>query len=211
MVDLVTAPTTPKRMSREDRRASLLDAAAELLRTGAGPLSFEAIAEQAGVSATLPYKYFESVDEIANELYRRIVQRVDDETDEILADDTIAFDDKVRASLHLWCDVLRDEGMLLLRLSDDVAHPSLRRSIDARRERSVDVWAAVIERSFGLEPVDARLLAGSLTAGSTAVLRRWIADRLDRVQVVERFVLMTRAQITAITDSPDPNANEDTP
>lgn len=211
MVDLVTAPTTPKRMSREDRRASLLDAAAELLRTGTGPLSFEAIAEQAGVSATLPYKYFESVDEIANELYRRIVQRVDDETDEILADATIGFDDKVRASVHLWCDVLRDEGMLLLRLSDDVAHPSLRRAIDARRERSVDVWADAIECTFDVDPVDARLLAGSLTAGSTAVLRRWIADRLDRVQVVERFVLMNRAQITAITAHSADFSNEATP
>ncbi len=69
-------------MSREARHASLLEAAAELLiadRTDSeqATLTFEAIAEQAGVSPTLPYKYFHSVDEIANELYQRIVVAID--------------------------------------------------------------------------------------------------------------------------------------
>ena len=40
--------TTPKRMSREARRASLLDAATDLLRAGPATLSFEAIAAGRG-------------------------------------------------------------------------------------------------------------------------------------------------------------------
>ncbi len=194
--------TAPKRMSREARRASLLDAAAELLRSGGGPLTFEAVAEQSGVSPTLPYKYFESIDEIADELYRRVVGRVDAATDEIIADPNRTFDDKIRSTLHLWCDTLRDEGLLLLRLSDDVAHPSLRVAIDARRERAVDVWAAELERSTGVSGADARLLAAALTAGSTAMLRRWLRDRLDRVEVIERFVVMTGGQIEAVRATP---------
>ena len=193
--------TTPKRMSREARRASLLDAATDLLRAGPATLSFEAIAEQAGVSPTLPYKYFESVDEIAGELYGRIVGAVDDETDRILADDDLGLDDKVRATLHLWCDTLRDEGPLLLRLTDDVAHPSLSSAVDARRERAVDVWQAELETRLAIDAADARLLAATLTAGSTAVLRRWVRDRLDRREVIERFVLMTRGQIDAVTSA----------
>ncbi len=203
MVSVMASPTTPKRMSREARRSSLLDAAADLLRTGPATLSFEAIAEQAGVSPTLPYKYFESVDEIAIELYGRIVGAVDDETDRILADGDLTLDEKVRASLHLWCDTLRDEGPLLLRLSDDVAHPSLSSAVDQRRERAVDVWQAELESTFDVSATDARLLAATLTAGSTAMLRRWIRDRLDRREVIERFVLMTRGQIDAVvTNSP---------
>ena len=193
--------TTPKRMSREARRASLLDAATDLLRAGPATLSFEAIAEQAGVSPTLPYKYFESVDEIAGDLYARIVGAVDDETDRILADDDLGLDDKVRATLHLWCDTLRDEGPLLLRLTDDVAHPSLSSAVDARRERAVDVWQAELETRLAIDAADARLLAATLTAGSTAVLRRWVRDRLDRREVIERFVLMTRGQIDAVTSA----------
>lgn len=194
----MASPTTPKRMSREARRASLLDAAANLLRTGAAPLTFEAIAEEAAVSATLPYKYFESVDEVATELYQRIVGAVDDETDNIVADENLTLEDKLRATLHLWCDTLRDQGPLLLRLSDDVAHPSLSVAVDARRERAVDVWQAELESTLDIDPIDARLLAATMTAGSTAVLRRWIRDRLDRREVIERFVLMTRGQIDAV-------------
>ena len=185
-------------MSRQDRRASLLDASADLLRAERSALTFEAIAERAGVSATLPYKYFDSVDEIASELYQRIVVAIDHQTDELLADPATSFDDKVRAGMHLWCDVLRDEGVLLWRLSDDAAHPSLRQAIETRRERAVEVWAQAIESEFELATSDARLLAGSLTAGSTALLRRWIVDRLDRAAVVERFVVMARAQIEAV-------------
>ena len=185
-------------MSRQDRRASLLDAAADLLRTERAPLTFEAIAERASVSATLPYKYFASVDEVANELYQRIVVAVDDQTDLVLADATRSFDDKMRETLGLWCEVLRDEGGLLWRLSDDAAHPSLRHAIDARRERAVEVWATALESDFDLTTNDARLLAGSLTAGSTAALRRWIVDRLDRNVVIERFVIMARAQVEAV-------------
>lgn len=188
-------------MSRQGRRASLLDAAADLLRAERTALTFEAVAERAGVSATLPYKYFDSVDEIANELYQRIVVAIDDETDRVLGDPERDFDDKVRAAMHLWCDVLRREGVLLWRLSDEAAHPSLRQAIEARRERAVDVWARAIEDDFAIAAGDARLLAGSLTAGSTALLRRWIVDRLDRDEVVERFVVMARAQLDAVREA----------
>ena len=192
--------TAPKRMSREARRASLLDAAADLLR-GADPvpLSFEAIAEAAGVSATLPYKYFDSVDEIASELYAHLIGPIDDQASSIAQDPERGFDDKLRATMHLWCDVLRRDGVLLFRLSDDVAHPSLRRAIDKRREGSVELWAAVIEAECSIDAPTARLVAASINAGSIAALRRWIVDRLDRTEMIETFVLLARAQLQALT------------
>lgn len=194
--------TAPKRMSREARRAALLDAAADLLRaTDPSPLSFESIAAAASVSPTLPYKYFESVDQIATELHTHVVGPIDEQTDTIVADPERTLDDKVRATLHLWCDTLRRDGILLLRLSDDVAHPSLRRAIDARRERSVHLWADEIARECQLDEPTARLVAGSITGGSIAALRRWIVDRLDREQMVETFVNLARAQLDAATVS----------
>ena len=89
-------------------------------------------------------------------------------------------------------------GLLLWRLSDDAAHPSLRQAIDARRERAVDVWAEMLERTVELNTGDARLLASSLTAGSTAALRRWIVDQLDPDDVFERFIILARAQVDAL-------------
>ena len=193
--------TAPKRMSREARRSALLDAAAELLR-GPEPtaLTFEAVADAAGVSATLPYKYFESVDEIANELYAHLVGPIDEAATTIARDPARSFDDKLRATMELWCNVLRRDGVLLFRLSDDVAHPSLRRAIEARRERSVELWADQIEAERSLDPATARLVAASINAGSIAALRRWIVDRRDRVETIELFVVMARAQLDAVAD-----------
>ena len=194
-----------RRMSREDRRTQLLEAAADVLRRPERTaLSFEVIAETAGVSPTLPYKYFDSVDEIAEELYRHLVGEVDRGTDAILADAGQDFDDKVRASLTLWTDILRRDGILLLRLTDDAAHPSLRAAVEERRERAVDVWAAELGRQFDLAPTTARVVAGALTAGSIAALRSWLRDRLDRTEVIELFITMLRAQIDAALDAPAP-------
>ena len=162
--------TTPKRMSREARHASLLDAAAVILRAGEHPLTFETVAAVAGVSPTLPYKYFTSVDAIASELYGQLIDPIDEQTESLMADPAQTFDQKLRATLHLWCDILRTEGALLLRLSDDVAHPSLRKVIDARRERSVQVLADEIERECEINPTTARLVAGSISGGSIAAL-----------------------------------------
>ena len=183
----------PKRMSREGRRAALLEAAAQLLR-GRAPLTFEAIADAAGVSSTLPYKYFDSVDEVAEALYLEVVGAVDDETDRVLADPDRSFDEKVRDTVTLWAETIRRDGVLLLRLADGAAHPSLARLIDERRERAVDVWAEQVEAEFGVDPGTSRLIAASITAGSSAILQRWTRDRLDRDRVIELFVAMARAQ-----------------
>lgn len=189
----------PRRMSRKDRRAALLDAAGQLLRRRRRtPLTFEAIAAEAGVSATLPYKYFDAIDDVARDLYRQVVSAVDDETDELLADPQRSFDDKVRASLHLWADTIRRDGRLLLRLADGEAHPSLAAVISRRRERAVDVWAAQVEAEFGLDEPTARLVAASLTAGSSAVLQRWTRDRIDLDRAIDVFVTMARAQAESL-------------
>ena len=87
--------------------------------------------------------------------------------------------------------------MVLLRLTDDVAHPGLRRLVDERRERSVDVWAAQIRQEFALAPTVARVVAASITAGSNAALRCWIRDGIDREQVIELFVRVARGQAAA--------------
>ncbi|MEM8925539.1 MAG: TetR/AcrR family transcriptional regulator [Actinomycetota bacterium] len=192
----------PRRMSRTDRREALLDAAAALLRRRHPvALTFDAIAEAAGVSSTLPYKYFASVDEVAEELYHRLVGPIDDETDDILADPERPFANKLRDGITLWCDVIRRDGVVLLRLADDVAHPSLRTSIERRRERAVEVWAAEVATEFDVDHVTARLLAASITASSIALLRRWLRDRLDRERVIDTFVTMALGQIEAVTEA----------
>ena len=121
----VPASAAPRRMSRDDRRASLLDAAVTVLRSDRDTaLTFEAIAAAADVSPTLPYKYFDSVDELAVALYQRVVRDVDDETDRIIADPGRTIDDKLVDTFVLWRETLRREGMVLLRLTEDATASS---------------------------------------------------------------------------------------
>ena len=68
------APATRSsgRLDSAARRASLLDAAAQLVAEGAvDDVSVESVAERAGVSRPLVYKHFANREEILAELYRR--------------------------------------------------------------------------------------------------------------------------------------------
>src|SRR5690606_7152100 len=60
------------RMSPEDRRSSLLQAAADLiLENGFDGLTMEAITDRAGVSKALGYFYFNRIDDLFHELFTR--------------------------------------------------------------------------------------------------------------------------------------------
>lgn len=187
----------PKRMRREDRRAALLDAAASVVGDRSQRLTFEAIAAQAGVSPTLPYKYFESVDDVALELYNRTVQDVDDAIDQLLADADLGFDDKVRKAFLLWCDMVRRDDFLFVRLAEGADAPGLSRAVHRRRERAAEVWAAEIGREFALTEPVARVVAAVVNAGASAAVQRLFADRLERDVVADLVVRLVRGQCEA--------------
>ncbi|MEM8618651.1 MAG: TetR/AcrR family transcriptional regulator [Actinomycetota bacterium] len=190
--------SAPKRMTREDRRASLLAAAAQAVSEAPGErLSFEVIAAVAGVSPTLPYKYFDSIEDVTLELYSAAVADVDARIDELLVDDGVSFDDTLRASFLMWCDQVERDDFLFVRLADGANAADLARSVRRRRERSVGIWAGVVAAEFGLEEVTARLLAAAMTTAASAMVGRVFADRLDRNGVAELLVVVTRAQCVA--------------
>lgn len=175
----------------------LIDAAGHLLTKGQ-PLTFESLAEATGVSGTLPYKYFSSIDQLVTELYDRVVVAADDGTEALLAAD-ISFDEKVGGTWRIWADAIREDGMLLLAMVDGVSIPSLKSKLDRRRERTVARWAGVIEIEFAVDHRHAMLVAASTTAASSALHVRWIQDRLRAREVEAMFVRLVRAQCEAIT------------
>ncbi len=187
------AVATPKRMSREARRESLLDAARRVLRRHSlADLSFELVADEAGVSKTLPYSYFESPAEIAVALYTRIVGRVDAATEKVVASD-ITFNEKLRAVLEMWCDEIEADGLMMRSLLDGHAVASVQPLIEARDARAVDIWAGAVQTEFGLDPDDAVFVAHMVSTGATAALQHWAVARLDRQVVINRLIRATRA------------------
>jgi AcrR family transcriptional regulator len=74
------------RLAPDVRRASILDAAARLtLRTGAGGLTMEEVAREAGVARGTLYLYFDSTGALATELRERYTQALIDEVGPLLA------------------------------------------------------------------------------------------------------------------------------
>ncbi|MEO1058630.1 MAG: TetR/AcrR family transcriptional regulator [Actinomycetota bacterium] len=187
--------TAPRRMSRSDRRASLLAAAAQVISDAPGErLSFEAVAAAAGVSPTLPYKYFDSIEDITLELYAATVADVDARIDDLLADPGVSFDDTLRSSFLMWCEQVERDDFLFVRLAEGANAADLARSVRRRRERAVGTWAEVLVAEFGLDDVTARLLAASITTSASAMVQRVFADRLERTAVAELLVVVARAQ-----------------
>ncbi|MEM9517303.1 MAG: TetR/AcrR family transcriptional regulator [Actinomycetota bacterium] len=194
--------SAPKRMRRTDRRASLLAAAAQVVSDAPGErLSFEAVAEAAGVSSTLPYKYFDSIEDVTLELYAATVADVDARIDELLADPSVSFDDTLRLSFTMWCEQVERDDFLFVRLAEGANAADLARSVRRRRERAVGVWAQVLANEFGLDGVTARLLAASITTAASAMVQRVFADRLDRDAVAELLVVVARAQCVSAVAS----------
>lgn len=182
-------------MGRDERRASLLAAAARVVATRSGErLTFEVIAAEAGVSPTLPYKYFDSPEDVALALYTNAVEDVDARTDELLHDGDRTFDEKVAEAFLLWCDLVERDDFLFIRLAHGANAAALDRAVRRRRERVIELWAQQMVSEFELEAGAARLVATSVVAGVSAVVQRVFTDRLNRDEVAAFLVRVTRAQ-----------------
>jgi AcrR family transcriptional regulator len=68
--------TRGDRLSRTQRRDHLLDVTATLLLAGETPISMESLARAAGVSKTLPYKHFDNIAAVLDELFHRETVRL---------------------------------------------------------------------------------------------------------------------------------------
>ncbi len=191
--------TTPRRMSRERRRSFLLDTAAALVDSaGVGALTFEALAESAGVAKTLPYAYFESRDEVLLILFDRVIGAVDGSVEEVLQSDE-PFDDIVRRSLGIWFDAARDHGRLLRALLDAHAVPGLGSAVRRRDQASHKLWRDVVAERFELGDRDAHVLAAMLNSTATATVGLWTSRRASREGLIESFVVMANGAATALS------------
>lgn len=197
------APSTaaaPKRMSREDRRKALLDAAARVLHHHSlAELSFELVADEARVSKTLPYTYFESPAEIAVTLFESVIGRVDRETEQVVAS-VAGFEDQLRSSLALWCDAIEEDGRVVHALLDGRSVPAVRPLIDARDRAAVALWRDRVSDEFGLSADDATFVATMLTSAATATLQLWVRQRQPRDDLLDRFVRAVRALAEGFAD-----------
>ena len=190
---------TVRRMSREGRRASLLDAAAAILDAGgAGALTFDALARQAGVAPSLPYAYFSSKEELLLLLFDQVIGGLDAEVEAVLADAGADFEVVVRRSLDVWFVAAEEHGRLVGALLGGASVPGLRAAVRRRDASSHDRWHDLVAGRLGLDDQAAHLLAAMLNRTATATIELWLGGAGSRDGLTDAFVAMAHGAAGAL-------------
>ncbi len=178
-------------MSREDRRASLLEVAASIVdHRGAGALTFDALATGAGVAPSLPYAYFGSKEDLLLVLFDQVIGALDDQVEAVLADPETDFEGLVRRSLDVWFVAATEHGRLVGALLGGASLPGLRAAVARRDRSSHERWHDAVAERLGLDDPAAHLLAAMLNRTATATIELWLSRASSRDDLTERFVAM---------------------
>jgi len=168
--------TRSPRMSREDRRAQLLDAArAVFVASGYHAAAMDDIAERAGVSKPVLYQHFPGkldlylalLDQHAAELEQRVRTAMRRTSDNRA---------RVRAAFDAYFDFVGGEGQAfrLVLESDLRSDPRVRERVERSVGACIDAVAEVIAEDTGTTPERARLLAVGLVGMAETSARNWL-------------------------------------
>lgn len=188
-----------KRLNREDREASLLDAAAKIVADeGVDALTMEGLAARVGINKALPYRFFANRDEVLLELFERETSAFDAEIELALAG-AETLEDKLRAILGVWLDRLEAGGGALGRLdAPGVGPPELEA---ARRERTagiVEFFAELFREEYRISRHDAVTAAAVLAAGAQGLAALAGHTRWPRKRLTTTFLRLCVGAIEAV-------------
>jgi AcrR family transcriptional regulator len=159
------------RLSKEERREQLLDAAADLVvERGLGGITMEGLADSAGVSKALPYQHFDNADAVLVALYQReigwlgarIVGAVGDVTDPTA---------RVRAAIHAYFDAVVERGAVLGALSNPAS--GIAADADQGQRVGVEFVSELLIKPFGFSGRHARMLASMLLGTLFGAVDSW--------------------------------------
>ena len=189
-------------MRREEREAALLETAAAIIeRDGVAALSFDALATEAGVAASLPYAYFARVDDVLIALFDRVIGGLDRAVAEV-ADADGPLEEVLAGGLDVWFDAARDHGRLVGALLDGAAVPGLAAAVRRRDAASQRLWESVLARHVAASEVDIAVLAGMLNATATATIGLWLRRRGSRAALTHAFVRLVLAAASGVVRTP---------
>ncbi len=188
-----------KRLNREDREASLLAAASKIVADeGAEALTMESLAAEVGVNKAIPYRFFSNSDAVLLALWDQETLAFDAQVEAAL-DGKATLEDKLRAILGVWLDLVDAGGGTLGRLdAAGVGPPELDRRRFERTEGILDFFADLFRAEYGLSRQDAVTAAAVLGAGAPGLAALQAHTRWPRKRLTETFVRMCIGALEAI-------------
>lgn len=170
-------PSRPRRtrLDPEVRRQQIIDAAAAVLaERDPSDVTFEQIAERAGVSRALVYNYFGDKSGVIAAVYLRSIQQLDERLDQTFQEhvETATGSERMRRVVRTYLEfaAANSAAWRLMSSADAVLHPMV---VQNRRDRY-----DLIARSWGGNP-EARMLA----RGVVGLLEASSADWLETPEV----------------------------
>lgn len=186
---LVEPPGRPAhgRLWAADRRAQLLGIAAELLtHQGVDGVRIPEVAERAGVSRAVVYRFFPNRQAILLDLLEELGKALHERIERSLADAGLA---DVEALLELLfndvCDTISDLGpgvwWLLNSAGPDPDVESVARRV---RAEVAGPWFARVQQVTGAPERDALVVTSMIAATIPAVVELWLSERVERHEAV---------------------------
>lgn len=194
------APTKRKtRLTAEQRRGKLLDAAAAIIERNRTPaaLTMEGLAEKAGVSKALVYLHFPTRDDVLlGILEREVAAR--DEVLRATMREPANYEERLRQWAKGFFDFVESRGMVLNVLLAPPREPAVERAHRARHDRNVGAWVDAATRTYGADPDVARLTTELISAAAVRAAECWKQLKLPRELVERVFVTTALSTIDAL-------------
>lgn len=167
------------RMSRDARRAQLLELAQGLLRSGGiEALTMERLAAEAGIAKPVVYRHFTDRDAIVLSLLRSEWQRIDEAISGL--DPEMPWDEALRRTFAAFLDALGRRSSWLRTLWGT---PVVEDARAQRRAELARVLSATFVARFRVDADEATTVAVMLLAAFDAAGRRWVDGQLPRALV----------------------------
>lgn len=186
-------------MSAAERREALLDLALDVLvREGEPAVTIGSVAERAGVTRTLVYKHFENRDDLIINLYRREAKQLDEQLVELVLGTPGGFEPKLRAMVTGLVDAVDKWGTVFNPLAHTAAGSIGRREARSRNRRTIDYFAGLAARDYGLSAELAEPAVAVLLGGLDPLMWRSRPDTADRERLVDLYVTMAVNALTGL-------------
>jgi AcrR family transcriptional regulator len=167
----------PGRLPRADRREALLDAAAALVAAGdVQAVSIESVADRAGVSRALVYKFFDNRGDLLAALYHREAALLHEQiAAKVRAADSLA--GMYRELMHAAIDAARDRHAVFAALHAAGAYTHGEHDEQRKRdENTVRVFTQRAVAEFGLPEPAARSATTLLLASVHTAVSQWLRN-----------------------------------
>ncbi len=198
------APTVSRRrLQPEVRKELVLDAAARILATeGIRAITMDRVGSEAGVSRSLLYLRFTSVEHILLELIQRETSAVDSRVLEALAG-VSSLEERVRALIGPYFDVLPERLWLAELLNaDHAARPLIQAWVNERTRVVTAFLVAELRAHFYVDTEVATLAIHAFTGAFSSVILAWGRGGLSRSsaeQLLVHLVMGTMERISTPT------------